>query len=381
MLRKIKENRIVLTLIFLSVLIVFILQSFSFKQYSRYSTDTLHYDKGIVVEISNENIEYDEKLKIFLGSQELKLKMTEGVKKNEIITVTNYLTKTHNVVAKQNMPLIINIDMPNNIEPYYTVYNYDRSFSLLSCAIVLIAAIFCIGGKKGLKSIAGLLYSMFLIIEFLLPAVFSGWSPIASSILCAFLSTTVTLLLLNGQSGKTFSAILSTLVGMFFAMGLFFITSKLVHIDGFSSADAEGLLLIQEETGLKIKDVLFGGVIISSLGAIMDVAMSIVSSLYEIHHHTPELTSKELFQSGIEIGKDMIGTMTNTLILAFTGSAFITLLVFLSYQIQFRQLLNSNYLSIEIAQGLCGTFGIVLTIPAASAISAIMLKRKHRIKN
>ena len=381
MLRKIKENHIVLTLIFLSVLIVFILQSFSFKQYSRYSTDTLHYDKGIVVEISNENIEYDEKLKIFLGSQELKLKMTEGVKKDEIITVTNYLTKTHNVVAKQNMPLIINIDMPNNIEPYYTVYNYDRSFSLLSCAIVLIAAIFCIGGKKGLKSIAGLLYSMFLIIEFLLPAVFSGWSPIASSILCAFLSTTVTLLLLNGQSGKTFSAILSTLVGMFFAMGLFFITSKLVHIDGFSSADAEGLLLIQEETGLKIKDVLFGGVIISSLGAIMDVAMSIVSSLYEIHHHTPELTSKELFQSGIEIGKDMIGTMTNTLILAFTGSAFITLLVFLSYQIQFRQLLNSNYLSIEIAQGLCGTFGIVLTIPATSAISAIMLKRKHRIKN
>ena len=81
MLRKIKENRIVLTLIFLSVLIVFILQSFSFKQYSRYSTDTLHYDKGIVVEISNENIEYDEKLKIFLGSQELKLKMTEGVRK------------------------------------------------------------------------------------------------------------------------------------------------------------------------------------------------------------------------------------------------------------------------------------------------------------
>ena len=109
--------------------------------------------------------------------------------------------------------------------------------------------------------------------------------------------------------------------------------------------------------------------------------MSIVSSLYEIHYHTPKLTSKEIFQSGIEIGKDMIGTMTNTLILSFTGSAFITLLVFLSYQIQFRQLFNSNYLSIEIAQGFCGTFGIVLTIPAASAISAFMLKRKYTIKN
>lgn len=217
---------------------------------------------------------------------------------------------------------------------------------------------------------------MLLIIEFLLPAVFSGWPPIASSIICAILSTAVTLLLLNGQSGKTFSAILSTMIGMFFALILFLITSAMIHVDGSSSADAEGLILIHEETGLQIKDVLFAGVVISSLGAIMDVGMSVVSSLYEIYHHNPTLTAKDIFRSGIEIGKDMIGTMTNTLILAFTGSAFITLLVFLSYQVQFNQLINSNYLSIEIAQGLCGTFGIVLTIPAASAISAFMLTRK-----
>lgn len=145
------------------------------------------------------------------------------------------------------------------------------------------------------------------------------------------------------------------------------------------SADAEGLILIHEETGLQIKDVLFAGVVISSLGAIMDVGMSVVSSLYEIYHHNPTLTAKDIFRSGIEIGKDMIGTMTNTLILAFTGSAFITLLVFLSYQVQFNQLINSNYLSIEIAQGLCGTFGIILTIPAASAISAFMLTRKQKM--
>ena len=375
MLRKIKQNYIVLILIFLSVLTILILQNFGFKSYSRYSTDTLHYDKGVVVEISNEDIEYDKELKIHLGSQDLKIKMSEGIQKGKIIEVTNYLTKTHNVHAKIHMPLIINIDQPDNIEPYYTVYNYDRTFSLFACAAVLAAAIFCIGGGKGLKSIAGLLYSMLLIIEFLLPAVFSGWPPIASSIICAILSTAVTLLLLNGQSGKTFSAILSTMIGMFFALILFLITSAMIHVDGFSSADAEGLILIHEETGLQIKDVLFAGVVISSLGAIMDVGMSVVSSLYEIYHHNPTLTAKDIFRSGIEIGKDMIGTMTNTLILAFTGSAFITLLVFLSYQVQFNQLINSNYLSIEIAQGLCGTFGIILTIPAASAISAFMLTR------
>ena len=157
---------------------------------------------------------------------------------------------------------------------------------------------------------------------------------------------------------------------------LFLIMSQLVHIDGFSSSEAEGLVLINQETGLKIKDVLFAGVLISSLGAIMDTGMSIVSALYEVYTHNPGLGTKELFLSGIEMGKDMIGTMTNTLILAFTGSAFITLLVFLSYQVQADQLFNSNYLTIEIAQGICGTFGIVLTVPVASAVTAAFLARK-----
>ena len=113
----------------------------------------------------------------------------------------------------------------------------------------------------------------------------------------------------------------------------------------------------------------------------MDVGMSIVSALYEIYMHNPALSAGELYHSGIEIGKDMIGTMTNTLILAFTGSAFVTLLVFFSYQMQFNQLINSNYLSIEIAQGICGTFGIVLTIPAASGIMALLLTRSRTNKN
>ena len=257
------------------------------------------------------------------------------------------------------------------------MYNYDRRFALIACVAVLFAAIFCIGGGKGVRAVCGLMYSLFVIVGFLLPAVFSGWSPIWTGILTAVLSTAVTLLLLNGQSKKTLAAILATTIGMIFALVFFKIMSALVHIDGFSSAEAEGLILINEETGLQIKDVLFAGVLISSLGAIMDVGMSIVSALCEVYLHNPTLNKREIFHSGIEIGKDMIGTMTNTLILAFAGSAFITLLVFISYQVQFNQLINSNYLCIEIAQGICGTFGIVLTIPAASAIMAGLLTRKH----
>ena len=178
--RKIKDNSIVLAIILLSLILILFLQKFGYKSYSRYVSDTLHYNQGIVVEISNENIEYDEGLKLYLGTQDLKVKMTEGNEKGSIIEVTNYLTKTHSVYAKENMRLIINVDTPDDIEPYYTVFNYDRRFSMAACAAILIAAIICISGSKGLKSLAGLLYSMFIIIEFLLPAVFSGWSPIYS---------------------------------------------------------------------------------------------------------------------------------------------------------------------------------------------------------
>ena len=376
---RIKENGIVLLIITVTVLVTVLLQNFSFQSYSRFSSDTLHYEKAVVVEVLSEDLEYDKNLEITLGTQVLQVRMLNGEEEGNTLEVTNYLTQTHNVYAEKGTKLIINADRPEgDVEPYYTVYNYDRTIPMISCFVVLAIAVICIGGGKGVKSIAGLVYSLFLVVYMVLPAVFSGYSPILMSIICGVLSTAVTLLLLNGNSEKTWAAVLSTVIGVICSLLFFLVMSLLVHIDGFSSSEAEGLVLINQVTGLQIKDVLFEGVLISSLGAIMDTGMSIVSALYEVHTHNQGLTARELFRSGIEMGKDMIGTMTNTLILAFTGSAFITLLVFLSYQVQPAQLFNSNYLTIEIAQGICGTFGIVLTVPAASMIAAVLLAKKKK---
>lgn len=374
---KIKNHYIVFGIIILTVFLSMIFQRTGIKEYARFNTDTLHYEKGIVVEVSAENLEYNKDLKLKLGTQDLKVRMLEGEERGKEITVTNYLTTTHSVYAKVNTRLIINADRPENTEVYYTVYNYDRTYPTVGCIMILLLVIIAIGRGKGIKAIAGLGYSLYLVVCLLLPTVFSGYSPIGMSVACAVLSTAVTLLLLNGQSKKTFAAILATTIGVFFSLLLFLLMSSMTHIDGFSTEEAEGLIMIQESTGLQIKDVLFAGVLISSLGAIMDVGMSIVSALYEVYNHNTNLGVKELFQSGIEIGKDMIGTMTNTLILAFAGSAFVTLLVFVSYQVQANQLFNSNYLSIEIAQGVCGTFGIVATVPAAALIAAMTLGKKR----
>ena len=372
----IKENCLACMLILVTMIASYFFQVNGMKSYSRYNSETLSYDKGTVVEVLEHNLSHDQLLNIDIGTQIVKVKMTSGKLKGKEIEVTNYVTKTHQVPLHSHDRIIVNVDHPNGMDPYFTIYNYDRSQTIWMCSTLLCILVIIIGKAKGLQAMIGLGYSMYLIVSILLPMIFSGLSPILVSIGCAFLATSVTLLLLNGQSEKTMAAIVSTMMGVTLSLLSFIAMAFFMHLNGFSSEEADSLIMIAESTGLHVKDILFVGILICSLGAIMDVCMSIVSALYEVYYHNYSLTRKDLFRSGMEIGKDMIGTMCNTLILAFTGSAFVTLLVFLSYQVEYNQFLNSNFLGIEIAQGLCGTIGIVLSVPLASYFASWFLTKE-----
>mgnify|MGYP000433835722 FL=1 len=135
------------------------------------------------------------------------------------------------------------------------------------------------------------------------------------------------------------------------------------------------MVLISQNTHLQIAEVLFAGVLIASLGAVMDVGMSIASAIFEVQNANPQLSRRELFRSGVNIGKDMIGTMSNTLILAFTGSGLSTLLVLTGYGIKYHQLVSSDFLAIELGQGLSGTIAVILTVPVTSAAASVLYKR------
>lgn len=371
--KELKENKIVIIIILMTVIASLLFDNYLKKDYSRVNNDTTDFVSSEVVEVTSSDVEYDEELKINLGKQVVKVKILEGKSKGKIVSMDNYLTAVHNIEVKVGTKVIISADEPDVIDAYYTIYNFDRSLGMIVFILILFMAVITIGKGKGIKSIIGLAYTLYLVIFFLLPTVFSGYAPVIMSVICVILSTIVTLMLLNGKSKKTYGAIISTILGVILSAGCFYLMSIILNVNGFSSDEAESLVLITRATNLQIKEILFAGILISSLGAIMDVGMSIVSALYEVYYHQPNLTRKELFDSGIEIGKDMIGTMTNTLILAFTGSAFISLLVLFSYNVDTLQLLNSNYIAIEFAQGIAGTLGIVLTVPIASFIATIFL--------
>lgn len=374
--KELKDNRIVIIIMMITIIISMLFNQYLAKDYSRITNNNTNFVSGKVVEVSSSNLEYNQDLKINLGKQVIIVELLEGKNASKQIELDNYITAVHNIEVSVGTKVIVSADEPEKLEGYYTVYSYDRSLGMVCFMIVLFVVIITIGKCKGIKAILGLVYTLYLVVALLLPTVFSGYSPVLMSVVCVALSAIVTLMLLNGTSNKTYGAITATVLGVILSAVSFYLMSVVLKLDGFSVNEAESLVLINQATGLSIKEILFAGILISSLGAIMDVAMSIVSALSEVYYHQPNLTSKEIFDSGMEIGKDMIGTMSNTLILAFTGSAFVSLLVLFSYNVDLKQLLNSNYLALEFAQGIAGTLGIVLTVPIASFISGYLLTKK-----
>ncbi len=150
-------------------------------------------------------------------------------------------------------------------------------------------------------------------------------------------------------------------------------------IDGYNVSNIETLIYVGQNTKIQIGGLLFAGILIASLGAVMDVAMSVSSAINEINDKSPGLSWSELFRSGLNVGRDMMGTMSNTLILAFVGGSLSTLVINYAYDLPFLQIINSYSIGIEIMQGIAGSLGVILTVPSAAAITSLLLKRKSRM--
>ena len=330
----------------------------------------ISYQRGTVVQVLSQSLEESPLGSGMLGSQDLAVRLRDGSE----IQITNYLTDTHNILAEEGSKVIICVDAPDGVEPYYTLYNYDRTSALVLIFAVFILLMLLVGGKQGANAVLALAVSLLLIVRFTVPAIYRGSSPIAVGALTVFAATAMTLLLLHGATVRALLAAGVTLAGEGTACILFAASSALLHVGGFQTDQAEGLLVVAQNTGLHLKTLLFAATMIASLGAVMDVAVSLLSALWELKQQGTQ-DGGQLFRSGMNIGKDMIGTMSNTLVFAFAGNALATMLSLTAYGVQSAQLLNSDYIALEIAQGLCGTGGVILTVPIASAAAAALFPR------
>ena len=330
-------------------------------------SDTVSYISGTVLEVVEEDLTpSDLKGGPQLGEQTLTIELKDGSQ----ITLTNYLTNTHNILAREGMRVVVCVDAPENVEPYYTLYQYDRSVGLGVAVAIFLLLMLLVGGEKGFYATLALVFSLVFLLKITVPVIYSGGSPILAGLAMVLVSTAVTVFLIYGLSPRGVLGIGVVLAGEFVACGLFLLFSLLLHLSGFKSSDAENLLVAAQNTGLNISTVLFAATMIASLGAVMDVAVSLLSALWEVRLADPDITGRGLWRAGLRMGRDMIGTMSNTLIFAFAGGSLTTLLVLMTYGTDPVQLLHSDYIALEMAHGLCGTCAVILTVPLASLVSA-----------
>lgn len=333
------------------------------------------FEKAIVEDIIEEKLEEDSIIEgLYLGYQQIKIKVTSGKYEGETFNIRNPMSRLYNVHTKIGDKIVVSIHEENNTIQSISLYNYQKEKVVYMLIISFFLLLILLSGWKGLYAIISLIFTGIAIIFFMMPMLFKGYEPIPITILTVAITTIVTLLLIDGPSKKTLSAILGTIVGVIIAGTISYIASNIAHISGLTSNEAEGLIYIAEHRNVKIKGLTFSAILIASLGAIMDVAMSIASSIFELEKSNPKSNSKELLKSGMSIGKDIMGTMSNTLILAFAGSSLNMILFIIAYGMPYRQIVNLDFLVAEVIQGISGSIGIVLTVPITAIIASRMAK-------
>ena len=331
------------------------------------------FEKGKVTEILQDNLDSNGTR---VGEQKVRVKMLTGVRKGEELDVTSSSGYLFGAACTVGMKVIVMQSVAGETT-IASVYSQDREWVIYIFALLYLLALCIIGGKQGIKGCLGLIFTFFCVIFVYLPLVYLGYSPFWSAVFIRFLTTLVTMYLIGGPTKKTCAATLGTLAGVVLAGISAWCFSKASGISGYNVSDIETLMTLWNTNRIQVGGLLFSGLLISCLGAVMDVAMSISSAIDEIYKQNSSLTRKELFKAGMRVGRDMMGTDSNTLILAFAGSSVSTLLLDYAYDLPYQQIINSNNIGIAIMQGLAGSFGIVLSVPLTVLICTILFHRKE----
>ena len=286
------------------------------------SDDNFYFVKAKVVEVVEDNTVNKE---VNGGSQNVKVEITSGKYKGKICEANNMNGYLYGTYCKKGTNGIVQLSSYGD-ELSGRIYGYDRGNFIWLIVAVLGAALFLVGGKRGLKSMLALVFTFICIIYLYIPLMYIGVSPFLAAVAVVIVVTIVSIYLICGSTKKGICAMTGTISGVLIAGIFATVFGKITRITGYNIED--------------------------------------------IHNKRPELTAKELFKSGIHVGKDMMGTMSNTLILAFTGGAINTMILIYAYIMPYLQVVNMYSIGIEVIKGISGTLGIVLTVPIVSVISA-----------
>ena len=308
--------------------------------------------------------------------QDVEVKILSGEFKGETVKLENVLTGNpyYDIKLKSGTKVLLHAEEDNG-EITYSIEDIKRADTLFWLSFMFCALLIYVGRKKGLYSLVSIVLTIFLITHFLTPLVLWGMHPVFAVSLVCILSTAATMYLVGGFNAKSTSAVLGTLLSLIFAGILSFITMLTANLTGFNGENSTFLYSAHPE--LDFVGLTVSMMVLATLGAVMDVSMSISSTINEIYVTDNKKTIKELFMSGMNVGRDIIGTMANTLILVYLGGSLPLLL--LAKNIDLVKFINLNQVVTEIASALIGSIAIIICVPfTALAASWLIHTYAHK---
>jgi uncharacterized membrane protein len=306
------------------------------------------------------------------------VEIEEGPLKGLQAKVLNEITDNpaFNVEVTPGREVILSVvGASGKTKPEVNIADYHRAPFLLWLLAVFLLAFVIFGGRTGLKSLVGLAVSVILIVLVLLPLSLQGIYPLATSAGICLLSALATILAVGGFSKKSAAALIGTVGGVIIAGVAAQLVIMAAPLTGLSSEEAQ--ILRGSVLALKpnfYSGLLAAGMLIGALGVIMDVGISIASSVQEIANANRKLSAHQLYTSGMNVGRDIMGTMTNTLVLAYTGGALPLLM--LASLMPLGKLINLDIFATEIVAALSGSLGLVCTIPLTALAAAVLMARQ-----
>lgn len=307
-------------------------------------------------------------------------KVLKGEYKGQIVTATQVNNAMSGTDLKEVEPgdkvMIFESDYGETNS--WILMNYYRIDRIIILAIIFFILILIITRKKGLNILITLIITCSAIFFVFVPSILAGVNIYVSSLVVCFFIIVSTLLILNGPRRKTLATILGCFSGVIVAGIIAVIMDKVLCLTGVIDEHSIYIQLLNTETPINLKAIIFASIIIGAMGAVMDVAMDISSSLYEIKLHVKGIGFRKLVKSGMSIGHDIMGTMSNTLILAYIGSSLSSILLLITYSSSFIEMLNKEKLIVEMLQALVGSIGILITIPLTTIACGILYGTKKK---
>lgn len=292
------------------------------------------------------------------------------------VNLTNASQGTYRLSVGERVIVYANLTKEGAIKEAY-IQDLDRHQPLLLLFILFAGTLIVFGRMRGVAALISLTAIGLLIWYWLIPHIIKGGSPMWGSVFICCLVAVFSIPLVHGLNLKSFAAIIGTLTGVTLAGILAYFAGTQARLMGIEFEYANLLSALPRDIPFDLRGIYLAGVLIGGLGAVMDTSISVASAIQEFIQLNPKITPRQLWKTGMNVGKDVMSMMSSTLILAYTGGALPLMLLLTAYQTPALKILNSDMLASEIVRSLAGSIGLSLCIPI-TILAAIILNRPVR---